>query len=203
MSDEEENTEEKRKVGGRKSDFFTDPNDYPVLPDEVREALGIKIEEEQLPPLTIESLKLICESPIRIKILKHMFRTKDAHYASELAAELDLVPYTVWYELLELHKYGLLNRVKQGRKVLYRVVNEEGTEIVLKRYPELKKALVAKPINFNWKSVRELKTDKEFNELLNKYELTFEEAIKAISHYYKIETVTERGEIKAFRRKQQ
>jgi len=203
MKDEEENVEEERKVGGRKSDFFTDPNDYPVLPDEIREVLGIKVEEEQLPPLTIESLKLICESPIRIKILKHMFRTKDAHFASELAAELDLVPYTVWYELLELHKYGLLSRFKQGRKVLYRVTNEEGTEIVLKRYPELKKAKLAEVIDFRGKNVRDLKKDKEFNALLNKYALTFEEAIKAISKYYKIETIKNRGEIVAFKRRQQ
>ena len=166
---------------------YISAEDYPPLPEEVAELLGIEQPEEQTPPpLTKKDVKNICQEPggiVNFKILRYMLETQDAHYGQEVAEELNIEQVKTCYHLVKLHEYGLLSRGKARTnkcRVYYSVINPEGVKIILRRYLQFKGVELARFIPRNRVRVEEVKTYPRFIKKCEKYALSLDEGIEAL-----------------------
>jgi len=171
--------------------------DYPAIPEEVAEAIGMEVEEERRFPLDKALIKLLARRKNAMKILKWLYERNDAFYTHEIAEGMGLQDTTAHYNLKKLEQARLVSSKKftnldKMTKYWY-VTDKKGTELVLKQYYWQISFNLGRLIPYERVREKDLKKDKRFVEKCRYYGLSIDEGAQIVKECPKIGVQHERG----------
>ena len=188
---------EKKKHAYGLPEWLKNP-DYPAIPSEVAEAIGMEVEEQPQVPLDKALIKLLVRRKNAMIILKFLYDRNDAFYTHEIADALGMQDTTALYNLkkLEEAQAGLVRHKKYSNldkmTVYWYVVNRKNAEIVLKQYYWQVSFNLGHYIPYQKVRAKEVKEDERFAEKAKYYGLSVDEAIDIVKKCPHVEVVYDR-----------
>ena len=140
---------------------------------------------------TLLDIKAVAKKPSLMKLLIYIHENGTS-YPVEIASDLELNTFATIMWLMKLNEAGFIKREYTNldrRMVGYSIADEKAVEEAISRYRKLVGRKLYKFISYKGTYVATLKNNPKFLEICRKYGYSFEEGIKAVSQYSRIEIV--------------